>query len=183
MCPPVCDDTKQYADAAELLNRRVRRRKSFARLGVGPLVKVLSILFLAAGVISCTGAAPAAEPAVRIRTIAKGAYASAHDPQPRAVAARDAETFRRLWMSLIGTDQIPPVDFEREAAIFLLGGERRTGGFEVVATGASMRGGVLVLDAAVKPPPPGSMTTQAISYPFSVVAVDRRDFASVEWRP
>jgi hypothetical protein len=183
MCPPICDDTKQYADAADLLNRRSRQRKSFAQRGVGPLVKALPILLLAAGVLSCSGAAPAAEPTVRIRTIAKGAYASAQETQPRSVAARDAETFRRLWTSLIGTDQIPPVDFTREAAIFLLGGERRTGGFEVVATGASMRGDVLVIDGAVNPPPPGSMTTQAIAYPFAVVAVDRRDFASVEWQP
>jgi hypothetical protein len=182
-----------YADPVILLNRRLPPRKSFARGGVGAGMKAAAILLAATIASSCSGTtAPSTEATVKIRTVAKGAYAASRNPQPRAVAARDAATFRALWGSLVGSDQIPPIDFSREAAVFLLGGERPTGGYEVAARGASIRGNTLVIDAVVTPPPEGSMTTQALSYPFAVIAVDWRDvlpaeagatFENVEWRP
>lgn len=172
-----------YADPVISLNRRLPARKSFAQGHVGAGVKAAAILLAAAMAGSCSGTAPSSEANVRIRTVAKGSYTTSPDAQPRAVAARDAETFQRLWSSLVGSDQVAPIDFTREAAVFLLAGERRTGGFEVAARGASIRANTLVIDAEVTAPPKGSMTTQALTYPFAVIAVDNRGFENVEWNP
>ena len=120
---------------------------------------------------------------MNFRMIASGTDAEARDARPRAVVARDSETFQSLWSSLVGGPEIPPVDFSREVAVILLGGEKPTGGYQVAPRAASIRNGALVIDAPVTSPPPDSMTTQALTYPFAVIGVDRREFDRVDWKP
>ena len=118
-----------------------------------------------------------------IRTIATGAYASDDASLPHAVAAHDEQTYRAAWERLIGAEEPRPVDFAREAVIFLMGGQRSTGGWSVVPRGATLDGDTLVIDAAIQGPPAGSMATQAITTPYAVIAVPDRTFTTVQWDP
>ncbi|EYB67610.1 hypothetical protein DEIPH_ctg033orf0011 [Deinococcus phoenicis] len=50
-------------------------------------------------------------------------------------------------------------------------GQRATGGYSVQVTGASTQGGVLTLTVALGAPGPGSITTQALTSPWTLVQV------------
>lgn len=63
--------------------------------------------------------------------------------------------------SLTGNDTV--------VGVFL--GQRPTGGYGVRVTGASSQGGVLTLTVAVTAPGPGSLTTQALTSPWTIVRV------------
>lgn len=118
---------------------------------------------------------------VEMRNLAAGGYAVAQINAKQAVAARDADTYARLWSSLIGEGERPAVDFASESVVFLLAGSRPTGGYSVEARGVALEEKTLVVDAEVKGPPPGSMVTQALTSPYAVVAVKTREFEDVRW--
>lgn len=103
-------------------------------------------------------------------------------PQPaRLEIARTGEEYERLWARYIGEQERPPVAFDEESVLFLLGGVQSTGGYEVDADDISVEGDRLIVDASVKGPPPGSMVSQAFSAPWAVVAVNKRDFVEAQW--
>ncbi|HEX2061789.1 MAG TPA: protease complex subunit PrcB family protein, partial [Thermoanaerobaculia bacterium] len=115
-----------------------------------------------------------------IREIGSGAFAAAESAQ--AVAAFDETGYRAQWRSLVSPDQQPPaVDFATESAVFILGGQRPTGGYSVVVNGAALEGETLVVDAIVEGPPAGAITTQVITSPYAVIAVKSRAFRNVRW--
>ncbi|GMA16457.1 protease complex subunit PrcB family protein [Deinococcus metallilatus] len=58
---------------------------------------------------------------------------------------------------------------ETVVGVFL--GQRPTGGYGVQVTGASAQGGVLTLTVAITAPGPGSITTQALTSPWTIVRV------------
>lgn len=114
------------------------------------------------------------------RTVTSGAYASS-ETATTAVAADETE-YARLWQTLIGSGTAPAVDFTRETAVFLLGGQRNTGGYSVEVRGVTLEGETLVVDGEVQAPPPGSVTTQALTSPYRVIAVNGRGIRDARWR-
>ena len=118
---------------------------------------------------------------VDVQVIAEGAYADAEKAQ--AVVAFDEAAYLNSWAALIGQQQPPEVDFETQSVVFVLGGRRLTGGYAVEVRGAEIQGGRLLLDASVRSPARGSISTQALSFPWAVVAVKSRAFKEVEWNP
>jgi len=129
--------------------------------------------------LTCTSATGGT---VDLRTIGSGAYAAAKPSAPQAVAASDDATYRRLWSSLIGGGDPPAVDFTTDSAVFLLAGSKPTGGWSVEARGAAVEGETLVIDAAIKSPPPGAIVTQAFTSPYAVAAVSTKAFKDVRWK-
>lgn len=118
---------------------------------------------------------------VEIREIGSGAFGAAESVQ--AVAAFDDAGYRAQWRALVNPDQQPPaVDFASESAVFILGGQRATGGYSVVVNGATLEGETLVVDAVVEGPPAGAIVSQVITSPYAVIAVKSRAFKSVQWR-
>lgn len=115
--------------------------------------------------------------------ISSGAYAAAKPNAPQATAASDDAAYRRLWPQLIGGGEPPAVDFATESVVFLLAGERPTGGWSVVPRGATVEGDTLVVDAAIQGPPPDAMVTQAFTSPYAVIAVKTKAFTDVRWKP
>lgn len=118
---------------------------------------------------------------VDLKTIASGAFAQAQPAQRQAVAARDAETYERVWRNMVGSGEPPQVDFASQSVVFLFGGSKPTGGWMVEARGASLEGKTLVMDAEVKGPPPDAIVTQAFTSPYAVVTVSTKDFEDVRW--
>jgi len=119
---------------------------------------------------------------VELRTIGRGTYAAAKPQQPQAIAALDAASYQRLWPSTVGEGQPPAVDFASESVVFLLAGEKRTGGWSVEPRNATIEGDTLVVDAAIQGPPPGSMVTQALTSPYAVITVNTKSFKEVRWK-
>ncbi|HEX6100798.1 MAG TPA: protease complex subunit PrcB family protein [Thermoanaerobaculia bacterium] len=116
---------------------------------------------------------------VEIATIARGGYATAETRQ--AVLATSDADYRKQWQALIGEGQIPTVDFDSHVVVFLFAGMRNTGGWSVVPVSARVEGDTAIVDAKVEGPPPGGITTQAITYPYAVITINRRDVARVRW--
>lgn len=120
--------------------------------------------------------------AVKIETVARGSYAVDESPRKAVLAASEAE-YRRQWQALIGEGDAPAVDFTSRVAVFLLAGTRNSGGWSVQPAAARVEGRTLVVEAKIQGPPPGSMTTQALTQPWAVIAADVRDVSEVRWAP
>src|SRR5688572_15539724 len=119
---------------------------------------------------------------VETRTISSGAYAAAKPESPQSGVALDEGTYRRLWSSMIGGGEAPAVDFAGESVVFLLAGSKPTGGWTIDVRGASVEEETLVVDAAIKGPPPDAIVTQAFTSPYAVIAVKSKSFKDVRWR-
>ena len=120
---------------------------------------------------------------MELRTLATGAYAAAAPESPQATAVKSADDYARVWQQTVGRGEPPAADFAREAVVILLAGSKPTGGWSVEPRGARLEGRTLVIDAAVKRPPPGAIVTQAFTSPFAVIAVNTADFDDVRWTP
>lgn len=112
---------------------------------------------------------------------ATGETAGAATPAAVLVAANDAD-YRRAWQTYVGEGEAPAIDFASERAVFLLLGLKRTGGYAIDVQGVAIDGGRLVVDAAVQRPAAGGISTQALTAPWSVVAVKGPAFSGVTWR-
>lgn len=118
---------------------------------------------------------------VEIQTLARGSYA-VDESGPKAVLATSDDDYRRQWKALIGEDDIPAADFGKGVVVFLVGGMRNTGGWSITPTSARIEAdGTAVVEAKVQGPPPGGITTQAITYPYAVVLIRSRDVKKVRW--
>jgi hypothetical protein len=141
---------------------------TFSPFSFLPLVAALAFTM-------CSVAGP-----VEMQTIAKGAYGA--ESERRAVLVTADADYRQQWQALIGEGDIPAVDFEKNVVVFLLGGMRNTGGWSVVPNGVTVDAeGTAAIDAKVQGPPPGGITTQAVTVPYAVITIDNRDVAKVRW--
>jgi len=132
---------------------------------------------------ACTGvglAETAKDGTVEMITIARGSYAVETTERKAILAATDAD-YRRSWADLIGESEVPVVDFSSSVVVFLFAGERNTGGWSVEPSAVNIDGTTVVIDAKVQGPSPGGMVTQAITYPYAVVAIRSRTVEKVSW--
>jgi hypothetical protein len=129
---------------------------------------------------SCTAASGGEK--LEMRTISNGGNASTTPEEPRAVAAFDEETYKRLWTTMVGQDPMPEVDFTKEAVVLLFAGSRNTGGWSVEPKGVSLDGETLVVDATIQGPGRGDFVTMALTSPYAAIAVTPREFKDVRWQ-
>ncbi|HUP62840.1 MAG TPA: protease complex subunit PrcB family protein [Thermoanaerobaculia bacterium] len=119
---------------------------------------------------------------VDIRTITTGAYAFGKPTATAAHAAQDDVTYRRLWTSLVGGgSEAPAIDFASESVVFLIAGQKNTGGWSVVPRGAKVEDDTLVIDAEIKGPGPDDIVTMAFTSPYAVIAVKAKGYKNVRW--
>ena len=143
-----------------------------------------SLLLFALAFNMCTTANVAEKTeggAVEIQTLTTGGYAI--DEERKAVLVTSQEEYERQWQALIGEGSLVSADFEKSVVVFLLGGMHNTGGWSVVPESALLEGDTIVINARVQGPSPGVITTQAITYPYAVVAVHTREAKNVRWDP
>jgi hypothetical protein len=137
-------------------------------------------MFAICAALAITAGCTTAGGKVEIVELAEGAYAATD--VARAVAVFDQASYREAWHSLIGAKDDPPVvDFASRSAVFVLGGRRPTGGYEVEVRGVRIEGEELIVDAVVNGPSAGSMVTQALTSPYAIVEVTTRSFKNVRW--
>jgi hypothetical protein len=142
------------------------------------LIAAFAMLFLAS---ACTSTGVATPAAPEFRTVVNAGFAQR--TEPGAVVAADEVTYRNVWNSMIGNGVPPSVDFSTETAVLLFGGQRPTGGYRVEVHGVTLEGDTLAIDGNVQGPPPGSGTTQALTSPYAVLAVQSRVIRNVRWTP
>ena len=87
---------------------------------------------------------------------------------------RDRAAWNAFWP---GVQQPPPRSFDpdREMAVAVFAGERRTGGFSLSVVSASPANGRFVVTYLESPPPRGAMVTQALTSPWALAVVPRTD--------
>lgn len=131
--------------------------------------------------LAACASSPSSSSSPAFRSLQSGLEARQHTAGPRAVAAADDATYRRLWDQLIGGNPAP-IDLSKESAIFLLGGEKPTGGHSVEVLRVTLEGEAANVWANVNEPPAGSINTQVITYPFLVIAIARPGVTQADWQ-
>ena len=156
-------------------------------------MRIPAILLALALVISCqttpSDAPPEeAETVPSYRVVATGAYgtaALAEGDSARnsrlAIATAQAE-YESLWRAHVGEQAPPSIDFAHESAVFLLLGQRTTGGWGVLPSSVAVEGNLAIVTAAVERPQPGGVATMALSAPFAVLAVGKPGLGEARWK-
>src|ERR1051326_7737895 len=98
-----------------------------------------------------------------------GSYGKREVMAPAMNVAQDAVTLRNLW----NNGEPPVIDFKKQTVVFLYAGEKTTGGFTIKVKSVKKRGKETIIDAPIEGPPPGGMVTQAITHPFTVIAIPK----------
>lgn len=135
-----------------------------------------------AGAISTGSNVPAPSgTSVNFREVASGSNALASAPQVKLASSQG--DLGVLWNSAYGRQvPVPPTPIilgQSAVGIFL--GSRPTGGYGVTVQSVHASGSALDITVNVRVPGPGSITTQSITSPWTIVAVQGQ-FASVTVR-
>lgn len=133
---------------------------------------IATVLLIAAGIATPAAADPPQQ--------WHGQYATTSEPE--VVVATDA----RLWRNILATakpttQEFPPFDPAHKVGIGIFLGRRPTGGYgvEIVSMGPRKDKFVIVIDE-IKPG--GSIVTQALTSPWTILLIDKPDLA-VEVEP
>lgn len=139
--------------------------------------------WLAAVALLVCGCAAAAAKQVNVhfRELRSGSYAASSSPAPQIVIATDAGSYGRIWNALIGSGAPPEVDFATESAVFLVDKERRSGGYSLEPKSVTIENGTATIGVFEHAPGAGSVTTQALTTPFTVIAVRASRIAAARW--
>lgn len=83
------------------------------------------------------------------------------------------EAFQLYWLTLMPGQPTPEVDFNTQAVLLLLAGEKPTAGYSVRISHTEEKGGNLVVHYRVEPPPPGTLTAQVVTRPWSMTVIPK----------
>lgn len=119
------------------------------------------------------------------RELGRGTQATGGDAPSFELATSEAQLenlWRRAYGAMLTPPPTPEVDFGREsvAAVFL--GTRTSGGYGVEVHNVTLEGADAYLDVAVTEPAPGTLTTQALTNPWVMVALGVPDLSKVNFR-
>lgn len=105
------------------------------------------------------------------RTLAEGAYSRVS--QRTVAVVRDEQAWKGLAPKLGPASLRGAVDWEKDQLLVLFAGERTSGGYRVEVTRIAMEGAEAVVHVTDIEPDPSCSTTQALTYPFAVIAMPR----------
>jgi hypothetical protein len=96
------------------------------------------------------------------------------------VVARTTEEIAALWRAHRGAPPPPAVGGRTVIGVFA--GERPTGGYQIDVERIETRAGRLHVHVRDTVPPPGTLVTQSLTYPYHIVAIPPTDMR-VEFVP
>lgn len=105
------------------------------------------------------------------RTVAEGAYSSVS--QRTVAVLRDEASWKAFASQLGPGSALDAVDWGKEQLLVLFAGERTSGGYRVEVTRIIAAGGAPVVNVTEVQPHATCATTQALTYPFAVIAMPR----------
>ena len=108
---------------------------------------------------------------MNLTELASGAYAKVTSFTVQVATNQTAANalFAQAYGNQSGTPSVSSVSGGTVVGVFM--GQRPTGGYGIKVVSASASGGVLTLVVQVRSPGPGSITTQAITSPWTIVRV------------
>lgn len=114
----------------------------------------------------------------------RGAYSERRTDEAELLSFHDEAEWSAFWRNHTGGDGDPPdVDFATHIAVAVLMGERPTGGHSVRVDNVTWRDGAYRVDYTTLEPGESCHVTQALSYPYHVVSVERVDADGGAERP
>ncbi|GAA5512101.1 hypothetical protein Dcar01_00815 [Deinococcus carri] len=122
-----------------------------------------------------TGTAPTPGGRVNLTELASGSNASASTAAVQVATTQSALSalYNIAYGRQTGTPSVPSLPAsDTVVGVFL--GQRATGGYGVRVTGATAQDDTLTLTVTVTAPGPGSITTQALTSPWTIVRVPGR---------
>lgn len=89
------------------------------------------------------------------------------------VAARDQESFDRLWKMAHGAEELaaPTIDFSKEYVIGVFAGRKPTGGYAIEVTDVQDLGDERTLTVTVTSPGETCVVTDALTSPYQLIRV------------
>lgn len=157
-----------------------RERRSPSR-GGHPLHPALLLAALLLACPSCGGNGGARE--VSFRELESGSSWGDTGPGPRLEVAVGEASWEELWSRIHPppldsppdtlSSERPHVDLGVEAVVAVFRGTKPTGGYSVRVSSVRVKAGSVELTVEMRDPPPGSMVTQALTSPYSLVTVPR----------
>lgn len=117
--------------------------------------------------------------------LAQGSQAAPAE-QPRYLLITNESQLIEAWTRAHGTrlelPPLPEVDFRREAILAVFQATKPTGGYGLEIQSISVQQGDVFVDVREISPPPGSITTQALTTPWVMVRVLRGDLSAAWFR-
>lgn len=131
---------------------------------------------------AATPASPAGPSDVAFRVLAQGSQSGI--TKSERVVITDRPTYEAFWARVRedATQPAPPVDFTQETVVGATLGARSNTCWAVRVTNATEEAGRTSVEVTTFSPPPELMCAQAITYPWTLVALDgaNRDVVFVE---
>ena len=111
---------------------------------------------------------------VAFTTVARGT--DSRISEPREVVVRTTDEWQTLWKAH-GNTRLPTVDFSKSTVIGVFLGTRMTGGYAVDIVSVRAQGATTVVEYRERRPDPDAFLLQALTAPFHLVSIPRRDGA------
>jgi hypothetical protein len=109
-----------------------------------------------------------------MRVIAKGAFSAIQEPTSLVVT--NETQWEELWRKHSRQTPAPPapkIDFSKETILFVCLGRKNSGGYHISVKGINHKDRVTVVEVETASPPKGSMSIQALTAPFEIVAAPK----------
>lgn len=103
-------------------------------------------------------------------------------PAPGSRIVRNDAEWNKLLAELGAAGDPPKPDFSRETVAAIFAGEKRTGGYDVMVDRVSREKGRARIHWRLTAPPRDAAVTQALTYPFVVIAIEG-SFKRIEFVP
>lgn len=114
---------------------------------------------------------------VDVVSLAQGTYSGVTEERFEVVEGRT--TFVRLWREahsvMVPAPEPPDIDFSSELVVAVFMGKRTSGGYAIEVTGAYETTDAVRVAVARRAPGPDDLVTMAITSPYHIVALPRRD--------
>lgn len=112
---------------------------------------------------------------ITVREITRGSNSTFSGAAPAVFVARSASDLASAWRLANGNQipipPVPSVTFTGNTAVTIFMGQRPTGGYGIRVVSAQASGDTLTITAELASPPPGAITTQALTSPWVLLQV------------
>jgi hypothetical protein len=110
-------------------------------------------------------------------TVAQGQQSGFPDPERMVI--RDAGQWEKVWDRLsagrLPREEAPEIDFDQRMLLGAFLGEKATGGYTIRIGELTEQNGSLRVTVVVESPGPDEMVTMALTSPYHIVSVPKRD--------
>ena len=149
---------------------------------VGAAMKIAGLVAVVLALASQPAAVAATPAKVSFRHIVSGSQ-TANPAAAQLTYAADEQSFEKIWRTINGKSDFPPIDFKTEGAIVITAGEKPTSGYSIKVDSITNDKGTLVVDGRIAAPPAGAMTAQVMTSPYLVIAVSKKaGVSAARWK-